>query len=69
MTPKQAAEIIGCTVGHCRHLIRTGKLEATRKPTSSGYEYEVSREEANRLRDVESNVGWKRGKERYQPPT
>lgn len=44
MTPKQAAEIIGCTPGRVRSLIRDKRLKARKVRSHNnqfGYEYEI----------------------------
>ncbi len=64
MTPKEAAQVIGCSVDHCRRMARTGKLRARKRKTTGGYEYSITRREAERVRDLTHSKGWKRGKPR-----
>lgn len=56
MNVKDAAAIIGCSITHCRELIRKEKLKAKKKPlilngVESGYRWDVRREDAERYRD------------------
>lgn len=54
MTPKEAAEYIGCSVFQVRWLIRNEKLPATKlksKNNQWGYEYKIHKLEAKRIRD------------------
>lgn len=67
MTPKEAAEVIGCTPHHVRVLIRKGTIRATKQfLPSGGYVYIVN------TTDVESHAaktglrGWPRGVARKQ---
>ena len=55
MTPREAAELIGCSPQHVRTLVRAGKLPATRKPTDCnqhGYRLVITRRDAQRFRDT-----------------
>lgn len=58
MTAYQAAKLIGCTPAQVRWLIRNDKMEAKKKPlkdsngTVFGFEYEVTRPEAERVRKL-----------------
>lgn len=65
MTPKEAADYIGCSPQQVRTLIRRGKIKARkhkipggRKP---GYCYLISKKEAERYRDAPQRQGWPRG--------
>lgn len=67
LTPKQAAAVIGCTVGTVRELIRTGKLaaETYADPDKAGCtRYRISQAEAERYRDLPQTVGFPRGAKR-----
>ena len=69
MTPRQAAETIGCTPGQVRWLIRSKYLRATKittNPLISGcdYRYSVGQKEAERYRDVVQTRGFPRGQKR-----
>jgi len=69
MTPRQAAEVIGCCASHVRTLIRKGKLQAEKVPTPYDlveYRYEVSPAEAKRYRDLPQTKGFPRGQSRYK---
>ncbi len=70
MSPKKAAEIIGCTVAHVRRLIRRGKLKAKKTLGPFGldcknrvhYVYSISLPEAKRYRDLPQHRGRPRSK-------
>jgi len=68
MTPKQAAELIGCSPQHVRTLIRTGKLQATRVLTpdwGSGYIYDIQPVTAKLYKQAKlDHGGWPRGRSR-----
>lgn len=64
MKPSEAAKIIGCSTTQVRHLIRKGKIQATKKesPTFYGYTYHITQTEAERYRDKpQTGGGWPRG--------
>jgi hypothetical protein len=42
MTTREAAEAIGCTIGHVRLLVRTGRLKAREVRSKHGHYYEVA---------------------------
>lgn len=67
MTPRQAADEIGCTVGQVRTLIRSGKIEAIQVPTPGwgpGYYYSIPVREVRRYRDAKQAKGFPRGQKR-----
>ena len=64
ITPKQAAEVIGCSVQHVRTLIRSGKIKATKRKTPTGHYWSITPAEARRYRDKPINQGYPRGKKR-----
>jgi hypothetical protein len=63
MTPREAAEVIGCTARHVRHLVQKGKLKATKCKTSSWpyYVYHISLPDAEEYRDTPQTKGFPRG--------
>lgn len=70
MTPRQAADLIGCSVPQVRHLIRKGTLRATKQPMHTyngkvcGFEYRVDRKQVLRYANTTQHGGWPRGKSR-----
>ena len=68
MSPKEAAEIIGCSPQHVRHLARTGKIKAKVLPVHrSGFisfEYNILRSAALAYRDRPTHGGYPRGNKR-----
>ena len=65
MTPRQAADIIGCSHGQVCNLIRSGTLAAKKTLIAGGgYCYNISRQEAQRYRNKEQTGGWPRGQNR-----
>jgi len=67
MTPRQAAQIIGCSPQQVRTLIRAGVLKARPIPSANnpaGYEWQVPRSEALRYAGAKPKRGWPRGKPR-----
>lgn len=66
LSPSEAATIIGCSVTHVGHLIRTGKLRAIRKIGHSrhGYSYIIAAKEARRYAKTKQPCGWPRGRPR-----
>ena len=66
MTPRQAAEILGCDPSHVRWLIREGRLEADRRELETGqYIYSIREDEVERekerYRSQERGLGRPRG--------
>lgn len=67
LRPKQAAEIIGCTVGTVRTMIREGRMKATEKPDpfkAGCIVYEITEREVQRVKNLEQTVGFPRGSKR-----
>ena len=71
MTPKQAASIIGCTVGTVREAIRKGKIKAKRVPQfygqgepAQGFFYDISEREVEKYAKTKQARGYPRGKKR-----
>lgn len=70
MTPKKAAEIIGCSPQQVRTLIRVGKLRAVKVSLGVGgtgrefYQYEVHRGDVKRYAKSKQKVGYPRGRKR-----
>ena len=65
LTPKQAAQHIGCDNSHIRRMIRAGKLKATKfVDVAAGYfRYEIAYEDAEAERR-RYQVGNKQGRPR-----
>lgn len=67
LTVAEAAAVIGCSPSQVRALIRNGKLRAKRVPTDNnqyGYEFRITRAQAEHHRDNPNPQGWERGKPR-----
>lgn len=80
MSPREVADLLGCSAQHVRLLIRQGKIRANPVPTPGkktlSYRYEVSLKEAIRVADEyeaqrreakelgKRLQGWKRGRKR-----
>jgi excisionase family DNA binding protein len=64
LTTKEAANVIGCSESHVRHLIRTGKLVAVHHPSPRGTYYLIPRKAALAARISVPQGGWPRGKPR-----
>ena len=66
MTPRQAAERIGCSPQQVRTLIRNGTLRATKvkNPYGVGYYYQVNTSDVRRYRNRKQTVGYPRGRPR-----
>jgi len=67
MTPREAAEIIGCSSQQVRHLIRIGTLRATVTQSAvTGYQprYSLTKREVERYRDKPQERGYPRGRKR-----
>lgn len=67
MTPREASELIGCSVSHIRHLIREGLLKAKAVKSvhnQHGYEWDVDKKDCLRFKDKPQTVGFPRGKKR-----
>lgn len=71
MNPREASEILGCSISHIRNLIRSKKLKYKKVPDKNnrhGYVYDIPNVEVNRLKVNPSNRGWPRGKKRGVSP-
>ena len=65
MSPRQAADRIGCSVSHVRHLVRIGAIWADRLPLPmGGYRYNIPATEVRLFLKTEHPGGWPRGKPR-----
>lgn len=67
MTTTEAAQVIGCSPGHVRYLVRAGRLRATRLPgpyNQRGYAWDIKRADAERYRDTPQRRGYPRGQPR-----
>lgn len=70
MKPSEAAVVIGCHVSHVRRLIRDNKIKVTTKNLKSNrgrvyrVGYDITKKEAERVRDTEQGVGYPRGEKR-----
>jgi len=67
MTPRQAAEIIGCTAGHVLSLIKRGRLNAVLLKTPAGWYYALSPHEVRRYASQAQSRGLPRGAKRNGP--
>lgn len=64
MTPREAAQAIGCSPDHVRAAIRAGLIRARRVPLpqGGGYYYNITEPEVSRFRDYRTDPrGRKRG--------
>lgn len=68
MVPKEAADVIGCSVPHVRALIRDGKLKAKKVPLEhgGGFYYEIKPTEVERYKNLPPSRGYPRGKKRKE---
>jgi hypothetical protein len=67
MTPKHAAERIGCTTQQVLSLIHGGRLRAEKIPseiTSAGYYYSLAEADVEAYATSPQGKGWPRGKKR-----
>ncbi len=70
MTPRQAAEVIGCSVRYVRTLIHAKKLKAQLKLQDMGQGgpytqvWDIHPREAGRFKRTIQTKGWPRGKKR-----
>jgi hypothetical protein len=64
MTPRQAAALIGCSVGQVRVLCKKGILTTIRRSVPGGFYYDVDRQSAEAYRDAPQKQGYPRGQKR-----
>lgn len=67
MTPREAAEFIGCNLSHLRRLIREGKIRAEKLSTDTnqhGYLYYIPVSEVVRFKSLPVDGRGGRGKKR-----
>jgi hypothetical protein len=69
MSPKQAADFLGCHPSYIRHLVSKGILEASKQPTENnqhGYVLVIAEETLVNFkrRERQETRGWKLGKKR-----
>ena len=65
MTPRQAAELIGCATGHVRYLLRHGKIKATQIRSRSGQvEWDVQLTDVREFLKAPKIMGRPRGSSR-----
>lgn len=67
MTPRKAAEIIGCSIGQVRTLVRNGRLRAVRVPCKNnqhGYRVSINAASVRRYADKPQALGFPRGAQR-----
>lgn len=67
MTPRQAAEVIGCTTGHVRSLIKAGRINAVLVKSPMGWYYDISTHEVRRYANQTQGRGFPRGHKRNGP--
>jgi len=61
MTPREMADIIGCSVQQVRTLIRKGSINAKTKEIPGGFCYDISPKEVEKFRVQPQTGGWPRG--------
>jgi hypothetical protein len=72
MTPRQAADFIGCTPQQVRTLIRLGRIKAKRtankdyrgNPIEGSYTYLINMQEVERYKEIPRSGGYPRGRKR-----
>lgn len=67
MTPKKAAEVIGCSISQIKYLIKTKQLKARKVKTETnrhGYCWDIHHSSVNKYAKSQQSKGWPRGKER-----
>jgi predicted site-specific integrase-resolvase len=64
MTPREAAEQIGCSINQVRVLCRNGTLKHRIIPIPGGYYYEINKASVNHYAGKPQVVGYPRGQKR-----